>query len=30
MPDITLAGEPEIQINHFMHGVQAMPVRWNL
>lgn len=28
MPDITLAGQPEIQINHFMHGVQAMPVRW--
>ena len=28
MPDITLAGEPEIQINHFMHGVHAMPVRW--
>jgi hypothetical protein len=28
MPDITLDGEPEIQINHFMHGVQAMPVRW--
>ena len=28
MPDITLAGAPEIQINHFMHGVHAMPVRW--
>jgi cytochrome P450 len=28
MPDITLAGEPEIQINHFMHGVHEMPVRW--
>ena len=28
MPDITLAGEPEIQINHFMHGVHAMPVTW--
>jgi cytochrome P450 len=28
LPDITLAGEPEIQINHFMHGVHAMPVRW--
>jgi cytochrome P450 len=28
MPDITLAAEPEIQINHFMHGVHAMPVRW--
>jgi cytochrome P450 len=28
MPDITLAAEPDIQINHFMHGVHAMPVRW--
>jgi cytochrome P450 len=28
LPDITLAGPPEIQINHFMHGVHAMPVRW--
>jgi cytochrome P450 len=28
MPDITLAAEPEIQINNFMHGVHAMPVRW--
>ena len=27
-PDITLAAEPEIQINHFMHGMHAMPVRW--
>jgi len=29
MPDMTLAGEPEIQINNFMHGVHAMPVRWS-
>jgi cytochrome P450 len=28
MPDIRLAGEPEIQVNNFMHGVHALPVRW--
>jgi cytochrome P450 len=28
IPDITLAGEPEFQINNFIHGVHAMPVRW--
>lgn len=28
MPDIQLAGEPTHQINNFMHGVAAMPVRW--
>lgn len=28
IPDIALAAEPEIQINNFMHGVHAMPVKW--
>jgi cytochrome P450 len=28
MPDLTLDGEPSFQINNFMHGVHAMPVRW--
>jgi cytochrome P450 len=28
IPDVALTAEPEIQINHFMHGVHAMPVRW--
>ncbi|MGH2579077.1 MAG: cytochrome P450, partial [Actinomycetota bacterium] len=26
IPDIRLAGEPEIQVNNFMHGVHALPV----
>ncbi len=28
IPDIRLAGEPEIQVNNFMHGVHALPVCW--
>jgi cytochrome P450 len=28
MPDITMTGPQQIQINNFMHGVHAMPVRW--
>lgn len=28
IPDITLSGEPDFQINNFIHGVHAMPVRW--
>jgi cytochrome P450 len=28
IPDITLAGEPDFQINNFIHGVHSMPVRW--
>jgi cytochrome P450 len=28
MPDITMAGDPVYQVNNFMHGVHAMPVRW--
>ncbi|MGH8999375.1 MAG: cytochrome P450, partial [Acidimicrobiia bacterium] len=28
MPDIHLTGEPEIQVNNFMHGVHSQPVAW--
>jgi cytochrome P450 len=28
MPDITLDGPPEMQINNFIHGVHTLPVRW--
>jgi cytochrome P450 len=28
MPDIELAGEPQFQVNNFIHGVQRLPVRW--
>ncbi|KAA1249925.1 cytochrome P450 [Mycobacterium simiae] len=28
IPDITLAGEPEFQINNFIHGVHSLPARW--
>ena len=28
IPDITLTEGYEIQVNNFMHGVHAMPVRW--
>jgi cytochrome P450 len=28
IPDITLTAGYEIQVNNFMHGVHAMPVRW--
>ena len=28
IPDITLAGEPDFQLNNFVHGVHSLPVRW--
>lgn len=28
IPDITLAGEPQFQINNFIHGVHSLPTRW--
>ncbi|ORB56616.1 cytochrome hydroxylase [Mycobacterium persicum] len=28
IPDITLAGEPQFQINNFIHGVHSLPARW--
>jgi cytochrome P450 len=28
MPDIVVDGEPELQINNFIHGVHRLPVRW--
>lgn len=28
IPDITLTGEPDFQVNNFIHGVHALPVRW--
>ena len=28
IPDIQLTAPPVIQVNNFMHGVHAMPVRW--
>jgi cytochrome P450 len=28
IPDITLNGKPDFQINNFIHGVHAMPARW--
>jgi cytochrome P450 len=28
MPDLTVSGEPEMQVNNFIHGVHALPVRW--
>lgn len=28
IPDITLTGEPDFQINNFIHGVHALPVKW--
>jgi cytochrome P450 len=28
IPDITLAGEPDYQLNNFVHGVHSLPVRW--
>ncbi|MDQ1429649.1 MAG: hypothetical protein QOF40_251 [Actinomycetota bacterium] len=30
MPDITLAGPPDMQVNNFMHGVHHLPVRWTV
>jgi hypothetical protein len=27
MPDIA-AGEPEYQVNNFIHGVASLPARW--
>ena len=28
IPDITLTGEPDFQINNFIRGVHSLPVRW--
>lgn len=28
MPDIQVTGEPEMQLNNFIHGVHAVPVKW--
>jgi cytochrome P450 len=28
MPDIRVVGEPELQLNNFIHGVHSVPVRW--
>ena len=28
IPDITLTGEPDFQLNNFVHGVHSLPVRW--
>jgi cytochrome P450 len=28
MPDIEVTGEPEMQLNNFIHGVHRVPVRW--
>ncbi len=28
IPDITVTGEPDFQVNNFIHGVHALPVRW--
>lgn len=28
IPDITMSGEPDYQINNFIHGVHALPVTW--
>lgn len=28
IPDIEITAEPDFQINNFIHGVHAMPVRW--
>jgi cytochrome P450 len=28
VPDITVTGEPDFQVNNFIHGVHALPVRW--
>lgn len=28
IPDIELTGEPDFQINNFIHGVHRLPVRW--
>lgn len=28
IPDITVVGEPDFQVNNFIHGVHALPVRW--
>ncbi|WP_167108248.1 cytochrome P450 [Mycobacterium sp. DL592] len=28
IPDITLTGEPDFQVNNFIHGVHSLPVRW--
>jgi cytochrome P450 len=28
IPDITLTGEPDFQINNFIRGVHRLPVRW--
>jgi cytochrome P450 len=30
MPDIALAGPPDMQVNNFMHGVHHLPVRWTV
>lgn len=28
IPDIELTGEPDYQVNNFIHGVHSLPVRW--
>ena len=28
IPDITLTGEPDYQINNFIHGIHDLPVKW--
>ncbi len=28
IPDITVVGEPDFQVNNFIHGVHALPVSW--
>lgn len=29
MPDLRVDGEPELQVNNFIHGVHRLPVRWS-
>lgn len=28
IPDLAVSGEPEMQVNNFIHGVHRLPVRW--
>jgi hypothetical protein len=28
IPDIELTGEPDYQINNFIHGIHDLPVKW--